>query len=66
MTSNRAYRQAMSVERAVEELESGRGTQFEARVVDAFTSLLRDQPELATVHTDYTQDVDAPVEAGVA
>jgi HD-GYP domain-containing protein (c-di-GMP phosphodiesterase class II) len=66
MTSNRAYRQAMSVERAVDELNNGRGTQFEPRVVDAFTALLSDQPELARVHTDYTQDVDAAVGTGVA
>jgi HD-GYP domain-containing protein (c-di-GMP phosphodiesterase class II) len=58
MTSNRAYRQAMSIDRAFAELEQGQGTQFEGRVVEAFIALLRERPELAQLHTEYTQDVD--------
>ncbi|MCC6629405.1 MAG: HD-GYP domain-containing protein [Chloroflexi bacterium] len=36
MTSDRPYRRAMSVERALAEIEAGRGTQFDPAVVDAF------------------------------
>ncbi|MDQ3653773.1 MAG: HD-GYP domain-containing protein, partial [Chloroflexota bacterium] len=58
MTSNRAYRQAMDLERAFDEMESGRGTQFEPLVVDTFIQMLRDRPELARRHTEETQDID--------
>ena len=36
MTSDRPYRSGMTVERAVSVLRSGAGTQWDARVVDAF------------------------------
>jgi len=59
MTSNRAYRQAVELEHALEEMEGGRGGQFEPRAVDAFLALLRERPELLRLHTEYTQEVDA-------
>jgi diguanylate cyclase (GGDEF)-like protein/putative nucleotidyltransferase with HDIG domain len=40
MTNDRAYRSAMSPENAREELKRCAGTQFDARVVDAFLALL--------------------------
>ena len=40
MTSNRAYRSAMSNEAAIEELRRAAGTQFDPAVVDAFTGAL--------------------------
>ncbi len=42
MTNDRAYRSAMSPERAREELKRFSGTQFDARVVDAFLALLEE------------------------
>jgi HD-GYP domain-containing protein (c-di-GMP phosphodiesterase class II) len=58
MVSHRAYRRAMDLELALEEMEHGRGTQFEPRVLDAFLAMLREQPELVRQHTEFTQDVD--------
>jgi diguanylate cyclase (GGDEF)-like protein len=43
MTSSRAYREAMSVQQACEELGRGRGKQFDPDVVDAFLVVIRDQ-----------------------
>ena len=40
MTNDRAYRSAMSPEKAREELRLNAGTQFDARVVEAFLALL--------------------------
>jgi HD-GYP domain-containing protein (c-di-GMP phosphodiesterase class II) len=40
MTNDRAYRSAMSEEKAREELRRNAGTQFDPRVVEAFISLL--------------------------
>ena len=40
MTNDRAYRSAMNPEQARAELQRNAGTQFDPRVVDAFTSLL--------------------------
>jgi putative nucleotidyltransferase with HDIG domain len=42
MTSARAYKPAMKVDDAIENLLAGRGTQFERDVVDAFVKLLRE------------------------
>jgi HD-GYP domain-containing protein (c-di-GMP phosphodiesterase class II) len=40
MTNDRAYRSAMSAEKARSELRQNTGTQFDARVVEAFLALL--------------------------
>jgi ribonuclease P protein subunit RPR2 len=44
MTSDRPYRRAMSVERALDELVEGAGTQFDPAVVREFIDLLGEQP----------------------
>jgi hypothetical protein len=44
MTSNRAYRSALGIERAVEVLEEERGRQFDPRVVDAFLETVAQRP----------------------
>jgi HD-GYP domain-containing protein (c-di-GMP phosphodiesterase class II) len=41
MTSKRAYRDAMSIPNAVEELKKNKRTQFDADVVDAFVEALK-------------------------
>jgi HD-GYP domain-containing protein (c-di-GMP phosphodiesterase class II) len=41
MTSTRSYREAMPVTRAVAELLRGRGTQFDAQVIDALLACLQ-------------------------
>jgi HD-GYP domain-containing protein (c-di-GMP phosphodiesterase class II) len=40
MTTDRPYRKAMSWTRVRGELEAGRGTQWDARVVDAFVGMI--------------------------
>ncbi len=47
MTSDRAYRRAMPVERAIAELHRHAGTQFDARVVDAVVVALTSRQPLA-------------------
>ena len=47
MTSDRAYRPALSHERALTELEHGAGSQFDPGVVDAFSDIAR--PRLVAV-----------------
>jgi len=45
MVSERPYRDAMSVQEAVAELKRCSGTQFDAKVVEAFTSIIEDRDE---------------------
>lgn len=40
MSTNRVYKKALSVQEAVKELENGKGTQFNPKVVDAFIEIL--------------------------
>jgi HD-GYP domain-containing protein (c-di-GMP phosphodiesterase class II) len=40
MTSNRPYRQAMPLEKAIDELIKGKNTQFDEEIVDAFVKIL--------------------------
>jgi HD-GYP domain-containing protein (c-di-GMP phosphodiesterase class II) len=44
MTTDRPYRAALSVERAITELHKERGRQFDPRVVDTFLQVLTEQP----------------------
>jgi diguanylate cyclase (GGDEF)-like protein len=44
MTTDRPYRQQLSVEEACRRLEEAAGTQFDPRIVEYFLSLLREQP----------------------
>ena len=43
MTSARAYRPDMGKEWAIGELEKGKGTQFDPRLVDVFIEILREE-----------------------
>jgi putative nucleotidyltransferase with HDIG domain len=45
MTSDRAYRAAMTTDRAIQQLILGRGSQFEAPLVDAFLAVLERETE---------------------
>jgi HD-GYP domain-containing protein (c-di-GMP phosphodiesterase class II) len=47
MTSPRPYREALDGAAAIEELNSGSGTQFDPVVLEAFIALLAERPELA-------------------
>ena len=47
MTTDRPYRTSLGVEEACRRLLDNAGTQFDPRIVDAFTSLLLQRPELA-------------------
>ena len=47
MTSDRPYRTAMSVDRAVDEVRRGSGTQFDPEMVEAFTILVAGMDSLA-------------------
>lgn len=40
MTTDRVYKKALSIQEAVKELERGRGTQFNPKVVDAFIEIV--------------------------
>lgn len=43
MTTDRVYKQALSITQAVEELERGKGSQFNPVVVDAFIEILKNK-----------------------
>ncbi len=43
MTSSRAYREDIGKERAIRELEKGRSTQLDPRLVDAFIEILQEE-----------------------
>ena len=45
MTSDRAYRAAMTTERAIQQLVLGKDSQFEAPLVDAFLAVLERETE---------------------
>jgi diguanylate cyclase (GGDEF)-like protein len=47
MTTDRPYRTSLGVDEACRRLLDNAGTQFDPRIVEAFTSLLRQRPELA-------------------
>ncbi|MGS0973081.1 MAG: HD-GYP domain-containing protein [Candidatus Izemoplasmataceae bacterium] len=46
MTSDRPYRKALPVEKAMQELETFKGTQFDKKIVDIFIQMLSDNPAL--------------------
>jgi HD-GYP domain-containing protein (c-di-GMP phosphodiesterase class II) len=49
MTSDRPYRKALSVHRAIQTLLEGRGTQWEPAIVNAFVDMIMTQVDGATV-----------------
>ena len=50
MTSDRPYRRALSLDRALDEIRTGAGTQFDPDVVEAFLELIEEQDLLADAH----------------
>ena len=53
MTANRVYRKRLSFEQVMNELEEGRGTQFDPVLLDKFLELLRDGDiDVETLYTD--------------
>ncbi len=56
MTSTRSYRQALSVESAIEEFKKYRGSQFDTEVVDALVAL-HDQGELRLLQDDMPVEI---------
>lgn len=44
MTSDRPYRSAFALERALQEIDDGAGTQFDPDVVQVFIDIVRDEP----------------------
>jgi HD-GYP domain-containing protein (c-di-GMP phosphodiesterase class II) len=59
MTTNRAYRQAMTHEEAMAELERCAGTQFDTRIVQVFVAELERRPDVrAPSAEDCGRDTD--------
>ena len=42
MTSHRRYRENLTLEQAVSQLEQGKGTQFDQKIAEAFIEILKD------------------------
>ncbi len=61
MTSHRSYRKPMDVDAVYQEMERGRGTQFDPDVLDAFFKVLSSRPELAAPNPHPAQDIDGPM-----
>lgn len=55
MTSNRPYRKGMEPERAIAELEKGKGTQFDPECVDALVHCYR-EGKISSIMQDYMKD----------
>jgi len=58
MTSNRPYRKGLPVEVAIEELEKGRGTQFDPDMVDAFLKAWN-EGRIQRILQDYHKDEES-------
>ena len=52
LTSDRPYRRALPLSEALELLEQGRGTQFDADVLDAFLDALESESQVARIPTE--------------
>lgn len=50
MTNDRVYRKALTSQAAMQELQKGRGTQFDPALVDVFLQILQEQQNSAPVH----------------
>lgn len=55
MTSNRPYRKGLEPELAIEELEKGKGTQFDPECVDALVRCYR-EGKISSIMQDYMKD----------
>lgn len=60
LTSKRVYKSAWPVEAAVREIDAGRGSFFDPRIVDAFHEVL---PEMLVVKSSYADSEEARVSA---
>lgn len=61
MISERTYRKPMSIEQAIREIESNRGTQFDPRVVDCFVAVVR-RKEIADDLKSFQQNVKKQIQ----
>lgn len=52
MTSDRPYRKALTIERAIAELERGRGIQFDERLTNVFINVLKESYQFEEVAAD--------------
>jgi ribonuclease P protein subunit RPR2 len=59
MTSDRPYRSAMGVERALAEIQGGAGTQFDPEVVRVFVEMIREDPPELEVEAHDDEAVSA-------
>jgi HD-GYP domain-containing protein (c-di-GMP phosphodiesterase class II) len=50
MTSDRPYRASMQIDRALDEIRAGAGTQFDPDVVRAFVEMIEGSPNVARLH----------------
>lgn len=60
MTSDRPYRRAMSLERALEEIVEGAGTQFDPEIVRVFIDLIEDESPAVAAHALARSDGHRP------
>ena len=49
LTSERPYRNAMTVEEAIEVIENGKGSQFDYKLADAFIKMIKENKELKRI-----------------
>ncbi len=63
MTSHRIYQKELSLDQAIEQLQKGRGSQFDPAITDVFIEVLRDYPaiqqELAWTFGDNPDQIEA-------
>lgn len=61
MISKRAYREPLSIERAIEEIKTNRGTQFDPHVVDAFLNVIRRKEIFSKLERVRRQSLSEPL-----
>jgi putative nucleotidyltransferase with HDIG domain len=61
MTTDRSYRKAMPLDRALAELEANAGTQFSPQVARAVVELLRFEAETASAHVGAREQLTPPL-----
>lgn len=50
MTSDRTYRKALTKEKVIEQLIKGKRTQFDPKLVEAFTKIIEDSMKNKDIH----------------